>query len=91
MLAIILATAMRGMHDKTDPGLPVADNAYALDLPRLPDNWQDAIKRFETSAIIKSLLPDTCQQMFVDCKTQEYREFKQQISPFEYFSYLDQV
>jgi glutamine synthetase len=91
MLAIILATAMRGMHDKTDPGSPVADNAYALDLPRLPDNWQDAIKRFETSAIIKSLLPDTCQQMFVDCKMQEYREFQQQISPFEYFSYLDQV
>ena len=91
MLAIILATAMWGMHDKTDPGSPVADNAYALDLPRLPDNWQDAIKRFETSAIIKSLLPDTCQQMFVDCKMQEYREFQQQISPFEYFSYLDQV
>jgi len=60
-------------------------------LPRLPDNWQAAIERFETSPIIHSLLPATCQQMFVDCKKQEYREFQQQISPFEYFSYLDQV
>ncbi|MBT6415867.1 MAG: glutamine synthetase, partial [Candidatus Puniceispirillum sp.] len=91
MLAIILATAMQGMQEKTDPGSPITDNAYALDLPRLPDNWQDAINRFETSTIIQRLLPDTCQQMFVDCKKQEYREFQQQISPFEYFSYLDQV
>jgi glutamine synthetase len=90
-MAIILATAMRGMQDKTDPGSPVADNAYALDLPRLPDNWPDAINGFEASAIMQSLLPETCQQMFVDCKKQEYREFQQQISPFEYFSYLDQV
>ncbi|WP_438996674.1 glutamine synthetase family protein [Candidatus Puniceispirillum sp.] len=91
MLAIILATAMQGMQDKTDPGSPIADNAYAHDLPRLPDNWQAAIHRFEASPIIQSLLPSTCQQMFVDCKIQEYREFQQQISPFEYFSYLDQV
>ena len=91
MLAIILATAMQGMQEKTDPGSPITDNAYAHDLPRLPDNWQAAIERFETSPIIHSLLPATCQQMFVDCKKQEYREFQQQISPFEYFSYLDQV
>ena len=91
MLAIILATAMQGMQDKTDPGSPITDNAYAHDLPRLPDNWQAAIERFAASPIIQSLLPATCQQMFVDCKKQEYREFQQQISPFEYFSYLDQV
>jgi glutamine synthetase len=91
MLAILLATAMQGMQDKTDPGSPIADNAYALDLPRLPDNWQDAINRFEHSTIIQSLLPATCQQMYVDCKKQEFREFQQRISPFEYFSYLDQV
>lgn len=91
MLAIILATAMQGMQDKTDPGSPIADSAYAHDLPRLPDNWQAAIQRFEVSPIIQSLLPATCQQMFVDCKKQEYKEFQQQISSFEYFSYLDQV
>ena len=91
MLAIILATAVKGMQDKTDPGSPIADNAYAHDLPHLPDNWQDAINRFETSALIQSLLPATCQQMYVDCKKQEFREFQQRISPLEYFSYLDQV
>ena len=91
MLAIILATAMQGMQDKTDPGSPIADNAYAHDLPRLPDNWQEAINRFEASAVMQSLLPATCKQMLVDCKKQEYREFQHQISPFEYFSYLDQV
>jgi glutamine synthetase len=91
MLATILATAMQGMQEKSDPGSPVAENAYALDLPRLPDSWQDAISRFEASPIMQSLLPTTCQQMFVDCKKQEYREFQQRISKFEYFSYLDQV
>ena len=49
MLAAILGAALIGIEEQMEPPPPITGNAYALDLPLIPDTWEEAVKVFEKS------------------------------------------
>jgi glutamine synthetase len=46
LLAAILGAMFDGLEQAKAPPPPITGNAYALDLPRIPDDWDSAITRF---------------------------------------------
>ena len=73
-LAAILAAMLKGMEDRAAPPGPVTGNAYALDLPRIPDTWADAIDTFESDDWTPRLLPAPLIENLVRTKRQELRD-----------------
>ncbi len=91
MLAGILGAALIGIEDKMTPPPPITGNAYALDLPMLPDNWREAIDTFEKSETIRRIFPEGLIRNLVMTKRQEMR-YMEDLSPEEKTEiYLDTV
>ena len=91
MLAAILGAALCGIEDGTEPPAPITGNAYALDLPRIPDTWQGAIDAFEGSAMIKRIFAPEMIRNFTITKRQELH-YMDELTPDERAEiYLDTV
>ncbi|MCB2111264.1 MAG: glutamine synthetase [Defluviimonas sp.] len=91
MLAAILGAALIGIEEKMTPPPPITGNAYALDLPLLPDNWRDAIDVFEKSEVVARIFPRELIRNLVMTKRQELR-YMDELSPEEKTEiYLDTV
>ena len=72
-LAAILGAMLAGMEDGLEPPPPVTGNAYALDLPRIPAGWAEAVDRFERDPWTARLLPGALRENLVRTKRQEMR------------------
>lgn len=91
MLAAILGAALIGIEGKMTPPPPITGNAYALDLPLLPDSWKEAIDVFEKSEIVAQIFPRELIRNFVMTKRQEL-QYMEELSPEEKTEvYLDTV
>ncbi|MEZ5778142.1 MAG: glutamine synthetase family protein [Paracoccaceae bacterium] len=91
MLAGILGAALIGMEEKLTPPPPITGNAYALDLPLIPDTWEKAIDVFEKSDIVARIFPKELIRNLVMTKRQELR-YMEELSPEERTEiYLDTV
>ncbi|MGR3616318.1 MAG: glutamine synthetase family protein [Paracoccaceae bacterium] len=76
MLATVLGAALIGIEDGMTPPEPITGNAYdADDLPQLMENWQDAVDRFATDAMIARILPHQLIRNLTLTKTQEIAKF----------------
>ncbi|MEZ5911834.1 MAG: glutamine synthetase family protein [Paracoccaceae bacterium] len=71
MLAAILGAALMGIEDEMTPPKPITGNAYALDLPQLPETWADAIDTFENSEVVARLFPKDLVRNYILTKRQE--------------------
>ena len=71
LLSAILGSAMDGIEGAVEPPSAIEGNAYELDLPSLPNAWEDAINLFETSAAIDGLFPTELRENLVRTKRQE--------------------
>ncbi|MEM8824383.1 MAG: glutamine synthetase family protein [Pseudomonadota bacterium] len=91
LLAVILGAALAGIEDRLDPPEPVTGNAYAIDLPRIPDRWDEAIDRFETDAWTARLLPAALIENMVRTKRQELRDIEDLTEQERVDLYLDTV
>ncbi|MEL6464037.1 MAG: glutamine synthetase family protein [Pseudomonadota bacterium] len=90
-IAAVLGAALNGIDDAIDPPTPITGNAYAQDLPQVPDNWQDAITAFETSSEITRIFDPQLVQNMLMTKRQEAR-YMADLSPEEQVEiYLDSV
>lgn len=91
MLAAILGAALTGIEDGTEPPAPITGNAYALDLPHIPDTWAGAIDAFETSGIVKRIFTPELIRNLVLTKRQELH-YMGELTPTEQAEiYLDTV
>ena len=91
LLAAILGAALIGIEDAMVPAPPITGNAYALDLPILPETWEKAIDAFETSTIMPRIFPAELIRNLVMTKRQELR-YIQELTPEEQIEiYLDTV
>ena len=91
VLAGILAGALVGIERQIAPPDPVTGDAYALKLKSLPPDWASSIAAFAQGAIVEETLPTMLRDMLVACKRQEMATFAQQVTDFEYDTYLDTV
>jgi glutamine synthetase len=91
MLAAILGAALMGIEQQMEAPEPITGNAYALELPLIPDTWEAAINAFENSTIVPQFLPKELIRHFVMTKRQELH-YMAELSPEEQTEiYLDTV
>ncbi|MBS0563348.1 MAG: glutamine synthetase [Proteobacteria bacterium] len=91
MLAGILGAALIGIEEKMTPPPPITGNAYALDLPLIPDTWEEAIAVFEKSEKIARIFPRELITNLVMTKRQELH-YMAELTPAEQTEiYLDTV
>ncbi|MFN0113448.1 MAG: glutamine synthetase family protein [Paracoccaceae bacterium] len=91
MLAAILGAALNGIEAAIDPPPPITGNAYALDLPTIPDTWGGAIDTFEKSKIMPKIFSKELIRNYVQTKRQEMH-YMAELSPMEQTEiYLDTV
>jgi glutamine synthetase len=91
VLAGILAGALTGIERQMAPPEPVVGDAYEMNLRSLPPDWASAIAAFASGAIVEATFPIMLRDMLVACKRQEQQFFAQQVTDFEYETYLDAV
>lgn len=91
MLTAILGSALYGIENKIEPPAPITGNAYALDLPQVPNTWKDAIDAFEGSEVIPHFFSAEMIRNMVLTKRQELR-YMEELTPEERVEiYLDTV
>lgn len=91
MLAGILGAALIGIEERMAPPPPITGNAYALDLPLIPDTWEEAIAVFEKSDKIARIFPKELITNLVMTKRQELH-YMAELTPAEQTEiYLDTV
>jgi glutamine synthetase len=74
-----------------EPPAPVSGNAYAMDLPQIPDSWEAAIDAFENSDTLSRFLPKELIRNLVQTKRQELH-YIAELTPEERVElYLDTV
>jgi glutamine synthetase len=71
VLAAILGGMELGLADKIAPPAPLTGNAYAQELPQIPETWEMAVDRFSTSALMPRLFPERLIDNFTRTKRQE--------------------
>lgn len=90
-LAAVLGSALIGIEEALTPPPPITGNAYDQDLAQIPDTWENAIDRFETSAFVKRIFPEVLIQNLVLTKRQE-QHYLSELTPTQKLDlYLDTV
>jgi glutamine synthetase len=91
LLTAILGAALTGIEDQLAPPAPITGNAYALDIPHIPDKWGTAIDAFEGSEHIKRIFAPEMIRNIVLTKRQELH-YMDELTPEERVEiYLDTV
>ncbi|MGB8624139.1 MAG: glutamine synthetase family protein [Paracoccaceae bacterium] len=91
MLSAVLGAALAGIEDGLTPPPPVTGNAYELDLPQIPTDWQSAIDRFEESPEMARIFPPGLIRNLVMTKRQEACRVKELSEKDLTALYLDTV
>jgi glutamine synthetase len=91
MLATILGAALMGIEDQVEPPPPVTGNAYAMDLPQIPNGWEAAIEAFENSDLLYRILPKELIRNLVQTKRQELHYIADLTAEERIELYLDTV
>ncbi|SLN31907.1 Gamma-glutamylputrescine synthetase PuuA [Aquimixticola soesokkakensis] len=91
MIAGVLGAALTGIEDNLAAPPPITGNAYTQPLPEMPGDWGTALAMFETSEIMRRILPDEMIRNLTLTKRQELRDY-QELTPDEQVElYLDTV
>jgi glutamine synthetase len=89
---LVLAAMLAGMHhgitNQIDPGPAFVGNASAEVDPTLPLNIDDALRVFQSSALMREYLTGTYVDLYAETKKGELKTFRATISPQEYDWYL---
>ena len=84
-----LAAGLDGIVNKTDPGPPAEGDLDEQDLTRLPDDWGEALDRFEASAWVKDWFGEEFCRNYVLVKRYEYTDFRRQVPDNERARYVE--
>ncbi|MNT42685.1 Glutamine synthetase [compost metagenome] len=92
----MLACGLDGIKRELAPPEPVEENLYHMDneerahrnIPSLPDSLGEALEALKGSTVIREALGDHLFERFIDAKTQEWNEYRSQVSQWELDRYL---
>jgi len=94
MQAVIAAAGLSGMEKKADPGPHSDIDMYAqghllTDVPRLPLNLLDALRRFEEDKELTAMMGDEFSRAYVNLKMLEWNRYATHLSQWEIDTTLD--
>ncbi len=95
--AAMLAAGMDGMERKLTPPDPVEENLYHFDaaklesrkIKQLPGTLREALDELSKDEVIRDALGDHVFERFVEAKTEEWDEYRMQVSAWEVDRYLE--
>jgi glutamine synthetase len=91
MIAAILGSALDGIEHGLEPPPPIEGNAYALDLPQIPDTWEGAVTAFERSTIVPRIFQAELVRNYLQTKKQEIHYMAELSEAEQVELYLDTV
>jgi glutamine synthetase len=91
MIAAILGSALDGIERRLEPPPPIEGNAYALDLPQIPDTWEGAVAAFERSALVPRIFQAELVRNYLQTKKQEIHYMAELSEAEQVELYLDTV
>jgi glutamine synthetase len=95
--AAMLAAGLDGIERKLTPPDPVEENLYHFDaaklesrkIKQLPGTLREALDELSRDAVIREALGDHVFERFVEAKTEEWDEYRNQVSAWEVDRYLE--
>ena len=92
VLASVLGSALIGIEKQQMPPAATDGNAYdSSTAEEIPCVWIDAIDAFADSDMMKAVFNEELCNVFQACKRQELKRFNQEVTSFEYQTYLETV
>lgn len=90
-VAAVLGAALNGIEDQRDPPAPITGNAYELDLPQIPSDWETAMQAFEQSTIMPRIFSPELIANLLMTKQQDARKLAELDRQGQIDIYLDSV
>jgi len=95
--AVMLGAGLDGIKKGLAPPEPVEENIYQLDagslmqrnIDLLPTSLAEALDALKTDDLMQKVLGEHLYERYIDVKTQEWDEFKKQVTSWEIETYLD--
>ncbi len=95
--AAMLAAGLDGLERKLEPPAPVEENLYHLDaaklesrnIRQLPGTLREALDELRADSVIIEALGEHIFERFVEAKTEEWDEYRMQVSDWEVERYLE--
>jgi len=95
--AVMLGAGLDGIKKGLAPPEPVEENIYQLDagslmqrnIDLLPTSLAEALNALKTDDLMQRVLGEHLYERYIDVKTQEWDEFKKQVTNWEIETYLD--
>lgn len=89
----VLGGMLLGLERRLEAPPPLAGNAYhqPLEAEALPNDWREAILRFESSAAMRELFGERFVALYATLKRGEWEDFAAHVSPLEHAWYLAQL
>jgi glutamine synthetase len=95
--AAMLAAGLDGVDRKLTPPDPVEENLYHFDaaklesrkIKQLPGTLREALDELSRDEVIRDALGDHVLERFVEAKTEEWDEYRMQVSDWEVDRYLE--
>lgn len=96
-LAVCLAAGLDGINNKIEPPASVDTNIFAMTkkekkaigIESLPETLYDAVKIFESDAVLVDAIGEETAEKYIDAKKQEWKEYKITINDWELREYLN--
>ncbi|MHA1860316.1 MAG: type I glutamate--ammonia ligase [Candidatus Asgardarchaeia archaeon] len=93
----IVAAGLDGIKNKIDPGDPIDSSVYSMgesELKRmgidsLPGSLEEALDEMESDELMERVLGSYIMERYLDAKREEIREFRDQVTLWEYLKYLN--
>ena len=98
-LSVCLAAGMDGIHNEIMPPQSVDCNIYKMTeeqrreagIDALPGSLLEAVRAFEQDAFIKGVLGQDLSEKLIKAKTEEYRDYRGQVTEWEIEKYLHRI
>jgi glutamine synthetase len=95
--AVMLKAGLDGIENNLTPPKPVEENIYNLDrkslagkqIDILPTSLKEALDELRKNTLLQNVLGEHLYERYMDVKTKEWNQFKNQVSPWEIDTYLD--
>jgi glutamine synthetase len=85
----MLATGLLGLDEGPDEKHFAGENAYALDLPRLPATLPEALAALRADTSVQAMLGEPFVRLYLALKENELRRFNGYVSEWERSEYLE--
>lgn len=88
---LVFAAGLQGVREKLDPGAPQEDNLYELPpaelarrgIQELPRTLHEAVEAFAADPFVTEVLGQGLRDEFIAYKSEEWRQYHQQVSQWE--------